>query len=297
MSSSHPYIVQDPAWALLTLAIALLLTRRPLLTMLLGEPVEVEMDESASLNGPAAMEKDGDTEDPKGKGKAVMAPIEYATAHAFETRLAELEAEIGDTARFWQEYEPPHALRSADGVESDILLRIIPESIDRVLARVLEDKARQEEPAVSAAEKGAQEPSPTEEEEVSETKSSQDQDGENTQIAQHHDSSGPVVELARPKASRPRYSSASTIEFAGTTFAIDRNGFLQLTPSASRKKQSIRERIFRRSNTHSKSQMRVESSAAAAARNEVPNLPWGKLKKVASNGSNSRSTNVPEMQM
>lgn len=295
MSSSHPYIVQDPAVVVLSLATALTLTCRSLFTMLLGEPVEVEIEDSAVSDGPATIEKDGDTEDAKGKGKAVMVPIEDATTPPFETRLAEMEAEIGDTAWFWQEYEPPDALRNVDGVESDILLRIIPESIDTVVARLLEDKARKEL-AVEAAEQGTQERSPTEEEGASET-NSKVEDGGNPPNAQHDGSSSPVVQPTQPKASRPEYSSPSTVDFAGTTFAVDRNGFLQLTPSANRKKQSLRERIFRRHNTNSSSKMRVESSAAAAARNEVPSISWSKLKKAASNGSNPDSTSTSEKQI
>lgn len=296
MSSTHFYIVQDPAWVILSFATVLILTCRPLFTMLLNEPVEVEMDESAASNGPATVGKDGNTENSKGKGRADMVPIEHATAPAFETRLAELETEIGDTAWFWQEYDPPNALKNVDGVESDILLRVIPESINRALARVLEERARHK-PTDEAAEKGTQELSTAEEEGVSET-NSKDEDGEDSPISQHDGSSTSMAKPAQPKASRPEYSSPSTVEFAGTTFAVDRNGFLQLTPSANRKKQSLRERIFHRRNTNSNSQVRVESSAAAAARNEVPNIYWGKLRKAANNNSrNPYSTSVPGQQM
>ena len=74
MSSSYPYIIQDPIGVILSFAAVLVPT------MLFAEPVEVEIDESAASEEPATTEKDGDTADPKGKGKAVMVPIEHVAA-------------------------------------------------------------------------------------------------------------------------------------------------------------------------------------------------------------------------
>ncbi len=79
----------------------------------------------------------GRVEEPewKGKGRETLEPSDSAIA------LPDLSDEDagGDD---WTKYEPPAVLKTAPGVDSEIILQIIQDSIERVKTRITEDEER-----------------------------------------------------------------------------------------------------------------------------------------------------------
>ena len=144
----------------------------------------------------------------------------------------------------WTQYEPPEELKAAPGVESEIILRVLQDSIERIKARIAEDETRRRAEAEAEAAR-------TREEEEEEEGSTQREDDKGKQPAS---ADGPA---RPPSPDRNPYAYAMSKK----TLRMGPHGLLP-TAAPKPKKRSLFS-LLRRLNGHGE---KGETSAAGASR-------------------------------
>lgn len=174
----------------------------------------------------------------KGKGKEVYSPSDSAVA------LPEMLDGIDEAD--WMKYEPPEGLKTAPpGVDSDILLQVIQDSIDRIKTKIAEDEERQK---VEAEARNAKE------EDGAEQESKEDKELEIPRV-----SVDTVNEPIRPPSpNRNPYAYAMSKK----TLRLDHHGLLVPAIEPKSKKRSLFA-LLRKLNHGTE---KGETSAAGAAR-------------------------------
>ncbi|KAI1482835.1 hypothetical protein F4774DRAFT_416824 [Daldinia eschscholtzii] len=212
--------------------------------MLVIEPTSVVEDFSGA-SAILVQHPEGDSEFPKwkGKGKAVAGNI---NGESLPTGSRNNEITID-----WTEYEPPEGLRDTANSKSDVVVQIIQESIDKVKARIAEEKERRKE---DSAKKSKQNKKPVQEKE--EIQSIEISDAPLDEKSEEQD-----VAIQTPAPALTRVES------------INHNSIAPVQ-SVKSKKRSFRN-LFRRLNNVGE---RGESSTTGAARHRR-DISWSSLEK------------------
>ncbi|KAF3012332.1 hypothetical protein E8E14_004272 [Neopestalotiopsis sp. 37M] len=145
----------------------------------------------------------------------------------------------------YTEYEPPAGLSQIENTDSEIIVQIIQESIEKVKARIIEEKERRVEDA-KEAERLAQEF------EAEEAKEAERKSLEKMEAEQHPFQRVPTI---------PKYHRVEPTSFAGVKMVIDEHGMLR--PAQKKSKQWGFKRLLNKLNNNDKG----ESSSQGAARN------------------------------
>ncbi|OTB18537.1 hypothetical protein K445DRAFT_315372 [Daldinia sp. EC12] len=212
--------------------------------MLVIEPTSVVEDFSGA-SAILVQHPEGDGEEfPKwkGKGKAVAGSI---NGESLPTGSPNNEVTVD-----WTEYELPEGLRDTANSKSDVVVQIIQESIDKVKARIAEEKERRKE---DSAKKSKQNKKPVQEKEIQSIEIS---DAPLDEKSEEQD-----VAIQTPAPALTRVES------------INHNSIAPVQPVKS-KKHSFRN-LFRRLNNVGE---RGESSTTGAARHRR-DISWSSLEK------------------
>ncbi|RYP47580.1 hypothetical protein DL768_006366 [Monosporascus sp. mg162] len=202
--------------------------------------VEVVVEESSKAS--IDQSEDGEVEAPswKIKGKPAPEPADSAIA------LPDMLGDIDETG--WTKYEPPAGLKTAPDVESDIILHVIQESIDRIKARIVEDEERRKAGAEAASAK-------EEEEAREESKKGKQLDVPSVTVDIFDDEPARLSSLNR---------NPDTCEMRRQTTRIDPDEFLVPAAEPKSKKRSL----FGLLKMLNYSSEKAETSAAGAARHK-----------------------------
>jgi hypothetical protein len=232
----------------------------------LPEPSATEEDETPRWNGrrkPVATTDDVSynpwtattirlNEQPnwKGKGKAVaVAEGALSTPVVSVTPADDREVDFEvDSMVDWTKYEPPQGLRNVPDISSDIITRIIQESIDNIKSRIAEEEQARQHAAAAAESLRKQEEAKVEKEKGKAPEGSEPEspgNGESSHQEQHS-----------PIAANPHIAT-----FAGVRMTVDPHGLLRPIPPPKSKRRSLMGLLRRLNNTE-----KGESSAAGAAR-------------------------------
>ncbi|RYP13332.1 hypothetical protein DL765_006922 [Monosporascus sp. GIB2] len=207
----------------------------------------VEVVVEASLKASIDQSEDGEVEAPrwKIKRKPVPEPADSAIA------LPDMLEDIDETG--WMKYEPPAGLKTAPDIESDIILHVIQDSIDRIKARIVEDEERREVEAEAARAK--------EEEEAR----------EESEKGKQLDVPSVTVDIVDDEPVRPSTPNRNpyTCKMRKQTEKIDPDRFLVPATRPKLKKRSL----FGLLRILNHSSEKGETSAAGAARHKHNNSP------------------------
>ncbi|ETS87085.1 hypothetical protein PFICI_00913 [Pestalotiopsis fici W106-1] len=185
----------------------------------------------------------------KGKGKEIQTPsiVLHSEIPSPKDSAVDLggddEGDVNVSVDY-TEYEPPAGLSQIENTDSEVIVQIVHESIEKVKTRIVEDKERRLEDA-REAERLAQQFEAEDAKEAEKPLA--------TENEQHGFQRAPSI---------PKYYRADPIGFFGAKMIIDEHGLLRPAP-ASKSKQWGLKGLLKRFNNNS----RGESSAQGAARN------------------------------
>ena len=160
----------------------------------------------------------------------------------------------------WTKHEPPEELKTASGIESEILLQVIQDSIERIKARIAEDEARRQAEAEAEAEAEAARIKEKEEEEEESAKRDIDK---GKQLEADIQLDGPA---RPPSPNRNPYAYAMSKK----TLRIGPHGLLPTVATGPKSKKRSLFSLLKRLNGHGSGSGggsdKGETSAAGAAR-------------------------------
>ena len=173
----------------------------------------------------------------------------------------------GDEDDDWTKYEPPEELKTAPGVESEVILQVIQDSIERIKARIAEDEARRQAEAEAEAEAAAARERKEQEREVEEEAAV----GEERSAQREHDKGKRPATASEAVPPPPSPSSRNPYGYAMSkkTLRIGPQGLLPTAaaPPARSKKRSLFALLKKLNGGGSSSGgEKAETSAAGAAR-------------------------------
>ncbi|RYP05461.1 hypothetical protein DL764_003810 [Monosporascus ibericus] len=194
--------------------------------------------------------EEGQVEEPSWKIKRKPVPELADSAIALPDMLEDID-ETG-----WAKYEPPAGLKTVPDIESDIILHVIQDSIDRIKARIVEEEERRKAEAEAASAK--------EEEEAR----------EESEKGKQLDAPSVTVDIVDDEPARPSSPKRNsyTCKMRTQTTRIDPDRFLAPAAESKPKKRSLFGLL--RGLNHSSEQ--GETSAAGAARHK-PNTSSSSL--------------------
>ena len=160
----------------------------------------------------------------------------------------------------WTKYEPPEELKTAPGIESEVILQVIQDSIEKIKARIAEDEARRQAEAEAEAEAEAARLKEKEEEEEESAKRDIDK-------GKQLEADIPLDGPARPPSpNRNPYAYAMSKK----TLRIGPHGLLPTVATGPKSKKRSLFSLLKRLNGHGSggggSSDKGETSAAGAAR-------------------------------
>ncbi|KAK7989826.1 Eukaryotic translation initiation factor 3 subunit H [Apiospora arundinis] len=160
----------------------------------------------------------------KGKGKEKEIPRKPVPKAAITSAdTVEDDAEETGEPVDWAQYEPPEGLKDAHDVDSDIILNLLPESINIVKARIAAEAARKAEVEASGASENEENGQTAETEET--------KDAASEAAPQEPGTDGPQTDATTPAPEADhRQSGPASINFAGTRLTIDEHGMLRPAP-------------------------------------------------------------------
>lgn len=209
----------------------------------------------------------------KGKGKEVEIPSivlhtpPSSSSDSVLSRTKSLgEEEEQDQEVDWRSCEPPTGLNNVDGVDSEIVIELVQQSIKKVKWRILEEEEQRQRRAVEELETLSRECEEN-------AKTNKDEEADANSLTQSTNERAVVPDDTRT-TTVPRYHSIEPASFAGVRLVIDEHGLLRpaaASPTKSRKGGLLG--LLRRFNTTEK----AESSAQGAVRNQQ-NTPVGNPK-------------------
>lgn len=205
--------------------------------------MEVVVEESSKTS--MDQSEDGEVEATrwKIKRKPIPEPADSAIA------LPDMLEDIDETG--WTKYEPPAGLKTVPDIESDIILHVVQDSIDRVKARIVDDEERRKAEAEAASAK--------EEEEAR----------EGSEKGKQLDAPSVTVDIVDDEPAGPSSPNRNsyTCKMPRQTTKIDPDGFLVPSTESKPKKRSLFS-LFKRLNHSSEN---GETSASGAARHKHNN--------------------------
>ncbi|RYP74400.1 hypothetical protein DL771_003067 [Monosporascus sp. 5C6A] len=205
--------------------------------------VEVVVKESSKAS--IDQSEGGEVEAPrwKIKRKAVPEPADSAIA------LSDMLEDIDETG--WTKYEPPPGLKMLPDIESDVIVHVIQDSIDRIKARIMEDEGRRKAEAEAASAKEAEEAR------------------EENEKGKQLDVSSVTVHITDDEPARPSSPNRNSYscKMRGQTMRTDHDGFLVPAAEPKPKKRSLFGLLKRLNHSSEKG----ERSAAGAARHKHNN--------------------------
>lgn len=236
----------------------------------------------------------------KGKGKAVAPDTDVLSAPVASTSsVAESEVE-------WTKYGPPQGLMKVPDISSDVIKKVVQESVDKILARIAEEEERQIAEAKAAAEVEAETERLRQEEEERITREKNEELEVPAITVEGDPSAGDVSSLSDPALRRKPVPApqAHDASFAGVSLMVGSHEFLSPAPPVKPKKMSFKA-LLRRLNKSEKG----ESSATGAARHRHKassgsidssstlarkHLSLDTFKKVTTNSTSSPASSVHE---
>lgn len=206
----------------------------------------------------------------KGKGKAVAVAEDAISTPVVSVTLAD------DDEVDWKKYEPPQGLRKIPDISSDIISRIILESIDNIKSRIAEEEAERQN-AAAKEEKSRREREANAEREKGKAPEALKLDTSVNGSSSHQEHS-------------PVAANLHTATFAGVRMTVDHHGLLRPVPPPKSKRRSLLG-LLRRLNHNEKG----ESSAAGAARQAAKKpIAVELITRMVTSKSSSPTTSIQE---
>ncbi|KAK6088276.1 E3 ubiquitin-protein ligase rbrA 2 [Seiridium cupressi] len=220
----------------------------------------------------------------KGKGREVANPdiVIYTPASSPTQSVVEAQEQQQEEEVDWTLHEPPAALHRVQGTDSEIITKIVQQSIEKIKARIVDETERRRRATEEAERLRLLNEAEAEKEPVEAVEGP----------PEHLDESQEVIKGKQRTPPIPKYHRVEPAVFAGVEFIVDQHGLLRPAPPKSKKRTLLR--LLRRFNNNEKG----ETSAQGASRHKynssadltaATSKSMSVVKKVVS-GSSSRSS-------
>ncbi|KAK9417052.1 hypothetical protein SUNI508_09070 [Seiridium unicorne] len=220
----------------------------------------------------------------KGKGREVANPdiVIYTPTSSPTQSVVEAQEQQQEEEVDWTLHEPPAALHRVQGTDSEIITKIVQQSIEKIKARIVDEMERRRRATEEAEKLRLLNEAEAEKELVEAVEGP----------PEHLDESQEVIKGKQRTPPIPKYYRVEPAVFAGVEFIVDQHGLLRPAPPKSKRRTLLR--LLRHFNNNEKG----ETSAQGASRHKynssadltaATSKGMSVVKKVVS-GSSSRSS-------